>query len=75
MIMIMMMMMMMMMSRRRRDDVDTHRRPRFCVQFFKDSLHSFVCFSVQKIRKKAPHKTQQHISEHTHTQKKKKEYI
>jgi len=23
-------MMMMMMSRRRRDDVDTHRRPRFC---------------------------------------------
>ena len=31
--MMMMMMMMMMMSRRRRrrDDVDTHRRPRFCI--------------------------------------------
>ena len=52
----MMMMMMMMMSRRRRrrrDDVDTHRRPRFCIYMQR-------LFCAENLIK-APHKTRRFL--------------
>ena len=76
--MMMIMMMMMMMSRRRRDDVDTHRRPRFCPIA---KCFSLMCRKSEKKRLRvvySQNKNNKHIT-HSHGRTrdkntKKKEY-